>query len=503
MGGNGRFLRGAAILTAAVFLTKLLGAVYKIPLGRALGSAGMAHFYAAYNVYNTVLLLTTSGMTVALSTLTAAARPHPGRAGRIFSTALLLMTALGLVGGGAMLLLAKPLAAALHDGGAAPAIAALAPGVACVCLMTPLRGATQGMGDMAPTAVSQVAESAVKLMVGLGLALLAVGRNLGPEMAAAGAVAGVTAGELAGLLCLLPQRRRIPPADDTPRRAILRQLFAVAAPITVGGVGMSLITVLDQSLTMAALQRTMTAAQAAEQYGYYTYGLTLFVLPPSLLMPVTASLIPPIARYTAAGQPGRAGRLCRSALRLAGLIAFPLGLGLSALAHPILALFYGETTAAFAAPHLQILGAASAAVGLMGVCTGMLQAKGRPRAPLVALGLGAAVKIALNVTLVPRMGVQGAAWATAGCYGLAATVDLLLVGRAVPGLWTELLPGAAAGAVMALAAPGCCRLMARTVPGPWAVVTAAAVCAAVYAATALALGAVTREDVARLRGRGR
>ncbi|MBQ3723996.1 MAG: oligosaccharide flippase family protein, partial [Oscillospiraceae bacterium] len=171
MGGNGRFLRGAAVLTAAVFLTKLLGAVYKIPLGRALGSAGMAHFYAAYNVYNTVLLLTTSGMTVALSTLIAAARPHPGRAGRIFSTALLLMTALGLIGGGAMLLLAKPLAALLHDGGAAPAIAALAPGVACVCLMTPLRGATQGLGDMAPTAVSQVAESAVKLLVGLGLAL--------------------------------------------------------------------------------------------------------------------------------------------------------------------------------------------------------------------------------------------------------------------------------------------------------------------------------------------
>ena len=171
------------------------------------------------------------------------------------------------------------------------------------------------------------------------------------------------------------------------------------------------------------------------------------------------------------------------------------------MAHPLLALFYGETTADFASPHLQIVGAASAAVGLMGICTGMLQAKGRPRAPLAALTLGAAVKIALNVALVPRMGVQGAAWATAGCYGLAAAVDLLLVGRAVTGLWTELLPGAAAGAVMALAAPVCCRFVARAVPGPWAVVPAAAVCAAVYAATALALGAVTREDVARLRGR--
>ena len=45
-------------------------------------------------------------------------------------------------------------------------------------------------------------------------------------------------------------------------------------------------------------------------------------------------------------------------------------------------------------------------------------------------------------------------------------------------------------------------MMAAAVPGPWAVVPAVAVCGGVYAAAALALGAVTREDVARLRGRG-
>ena len=45
------FISGAAVLAAAVAVTKVLGALYKIPLGNMLDSTGMAHFYAAYNVY--------------------------------------------------------------------------------------------------------------------------------------------------------------------------------------------------------------------------------------------------------------------------------------------------------------------------------------------------------------------------------------------------------------------------------------------------------------------
>ena len=44
------FLGGAALLTAAVAVSKLLGALYKIPLGNLLGSRGMGCFQAAYNL---------------------------------------------------------------------------------------------------------------------------------------------------------------------------------------------------------------------------------------------------------------------------------------------------------------------------------------------------------------------------------------------------------------------------------------------------------------------
>ena len=68
------FAGGVAILAAAVFVVKIVGALYKIPLGNILGTEGMTHFYAAYKIYNVLLSLSTAGLPLALSKLTAEAR---------------------------------------------------------------------------------------------------------------------------------------------------------------------------------------------------------------------------------------------------------------------------------------------------------------------------------------------------------------------------------------------------------------------------------------------
>ena len=70
------FLGGAALLTAAVAVSKLLGALYKIPLGNLLGSRGMGCFQAAYNVYGVLLTLSTAGLPLAMS---RSYRPEQGQ----------------------------------------------------------------------------------------------------------------------------------------------------------------------------------------------------------------------------------------------------------------------------------------------------------------------------------------------------------------------------------------------------------------------------------------
>ena len=67
------FLGGAAILTAAVVIVKLIGAAYKIPLSNILGSAGQTYFDTAYQIYNFLLTFSTAGLPPAISRMTSQA----------------------------------------------------------------------------------------------------------------------------------------------------------------------------------------------------------------------------------------------------------------------------------------------------------------------------------------------------------------------------------------------------------------------------------------------
>ena len=61
------YLHGAAIMTAGVIIMKILGARYKLPLGKMLGDDGYGLVLQAYYVYGVFLTLATAGFPVALS----------------------------------------------------------------------------------------------------------------------------------------------------------------------------------------------------------------------------------------------------------------------------------------------------------------------------------------------------------------------------------------------------------------------------------------------------
>lgn len=510
------FLSGAAVLTAAVAVTKVLGALYKIPLGNLLDSTGMAHFYAAYNVYTLLLVLSTAGLPPITSRLVAEATAlgRYRQARRVFTTALWL---LGLLGAACTLLMCcfpRTFANLLQDGDAWMAIRALSPAVVCVCLTSAVRGYTQGMGEMVPTAVSQIIESACKLGLGLGLCAAVLHRGGSSAEGAASAIFGVTVGALLGLAYLLlalmrRENRVIVARPDTPqpRREIVRELIWGGVPITVAAVGMSLLTLIDQALVLYTLRTGLhyTAAEAVELYGQYTFGMTLFVLPSSFIIPLSVALMPALSAERARGDSAAQKAHIRMALRLTALLAFPMGVGLSVLAGPILSLLYPAVpqTAAAATPHLQVLGIAAVCVCLMTISNGILQALGRERWPVWTLLLGGAVKVIATVILVgdPAIGIGGAAWGTLLGYAVIAVLNLLCVRHAAgrgSGIVGALWRAALATAVMALAARGSYHLLTLYIAPHWATVAAIALAVIVYLVLALLLGAVTKKEMSCL-----
>ena len=104
-------------------------------------------------------------------------------------------------------------------------------------------------------------------------------------------------------------------------------------PITVGSVSLSVINLLDQSITMGILQTFwgLTESEAGGLYGVYSYAGNLFALPAAFIYPLTISLIPAIGAALARGDRASAGRHTAAAFRLTALLALPAGVGLSVL----------------------------------------------------------------------------------------------------------------------------------------------------------------------------
>lgn len=439
------FLGGAAVLAAAVAIVKLIGAVYKIPLGNIIGDEGKAHFTVAYNIYNLLLTISTAGLPLAISKLTSEAHAlgRENEKCKLFRTAIWLFFGLGTVFSLVMFFGSAQLASFMNDPLAFWSIRALAPAVFCVCLLACMRGYTQGQGNMTPTAVSQILEALCKLGFGLSLAWYFLQLGRGVELAAAGAILGVTIGTVMSMLFLIfyllthrdrTQSLDVPDSSGT----LMKKVLLIGVPITLSNSAMSIITLIDSKIVLGRLESisSLLPETPTALYGQYTFGMDLINLPPSFVYPVTMSLIPFAAAAMARKDNAGANRIISSAFRLIAILAIPAGVGLSVLSGPILRMLYPAQpeAAAAAGPHLQVLGIACIFICLMTLTNAILQSYGHERIPICTMIAGGITKIVMNYVLVgnPDINIHGAPISTLCCYLVICGLNLFFVWKYSP-----------------------------------------------------------------------
>jgi stage V sporulation protein B len=218
--------------------------------------------------------------------------------------------------------------------------------------------------------------------------------------------------------------------------SVLWQLLTVSIPITIGASFMSLMTVIDSSVVLGRLQSAgglgLSETAASGLFGQYTRGLTIFNLPPALIVPVSVSIVPAIAaavaRRNAGAATGEAGNIMQSAVKLVCLLAMPASAGLIVLAAPILTALYNdqrETTIHV----LMILGAASFFVCLQLVTMAILQANGHERLTMLTIPAGGIVQVVLDYILVgnPAVGIIGSPFGTLSCYAVISTLNIAFI----------------------------------------------------------------------------
>ena len=177
------------------------------------------------------------------------------------------------------------------------------------------------------------------------------------------------------------------------------------------------------------------------------------------------------------------------------LIGLPAAVGVMLVARPLAEVLIGQdlrSAAALITPWIA-LGAALSGVTVY-YFNQVFTLGHRTDRMLLTMAVPAVANVVLNLILIPRFGVLGAAWATAASFALGLLASIL-IGRTVMRLpipWEALIRCGVACAVMA----GVVSLI-PALGGPVELIAKAAIGGAVYAAVALTVNAAGVRDTGR------
>ena len=165
-----QMVKGTAWSTAGNFVSRLLGALYIIPWYAWMGqhaTEANALFNMGYNIYAYFLLISTTGLNVAIAKQVAKynSMGQEERSYQLIRSTLKLMLVLGLVFA-AIMFFGSPIFAGLSGGGSdlVPIMHSLSLAVLVFPAMSVIRGVFQGYNDLQPFALSQIAEQIVRVI---------------------------------------------------------------------------------------------------------------------------------------------------------------------------------------------------------------------------------------------------------------------------------------------------------------------------------------------------
>ena len=225
-------------------------------------------------------------------------------------------------------------------------------------------------------------------------------------------------GALYVYFCYRRHVRTLPDSHDEPEdsRSILLTLARLAIPITLSSSVIALTNILDSAILMGRLQDALHLSLDAARTlkGTYNKALTLYNLPASFMVPLTASVIPHVSAALQVKRRRQAAQISETTLRTTALLSIPAGVGLFVLGEPIIRLLYPSTDVALAGWMLSVLGVASIAVCFMLVSNSILQAHQMVALPMATTVIGCALKLVVGYVLIGNEDVGIRGWAVNG-----------------------------------------------------------------------------------------
>ena len=408
-----QMLRGTAWLTASNFISRLLGAIYIIPWYIWMGTyAATANglFTMGYNIYAWFLLISTAGIPVAVAKQVAKYNTmhEEEHSFALIRSFLGFMTVLGLAFA-LVLYLFAPWLADLSGVGKdlIPIMQSLAWAVLIFPSMSVIRGFFQGMNNLKPYAMSQIAEQVIRVIWMLLATFIIMKLGSRDYLSAVtqstfAAFVGMVASFAVLLYFLYKEgllQKVFETRDKIDSKSLLVDTIKEAIPFIITGSAIQLFQILDQMTFINSMKwfTNYSNEDLVVMFSYFSANPNKITM---ILISVGVSIgsvgLPLLTENYVKGDLPAASRLVQDSITMLFLFLLPATIGVVMVGEPLYTVFYGKPDSLalglFVFAVLQ-----STILGLYMVLSPMLQAMFRNRKAVLYFIYGSLAKIVLQL----------------------------------------------------------------------------------------------------------
>ncbi|WP_282802475.1 putative polysaccharide biosynthesis protein [Secundilactobacillus kimchicus] len=434
-------MQGAALLSIASLIAKILSAVYRVPFQNMVSNTGFYVYQQVYPIYGIGMTIALSGLPMFISKLVAETT-NLGEQRALLQQVTWLLSGFSV---GAFLLLqlfSATIARGMGDLGLTPIIQSVSWMFLFAPILSVSRGFFQGHFDMVPTAVSQLIEQVVRVSVILSVAFIAMKFHWNVYRMGSWAMSSApVAAVFASAVMIYYWRRsavkkvvsQAAPVQQFSNTVIAKRVLIEGGAISLLASMMVLLQLVDSFSVMRGLVDGGLPAMAAKALkGVFDRSQPLVQLGLVVASAFASSLLPSLTEALGRGRQLQFERLAKTVLRISLVIATAAAVGMMALMPQINQVLFGDTSGSAA---LDVYALSVIFATLITILNSILQSMNHYRETVIALSIGLVVKAFLNHYMVVHFGIAGASWATV--LALAAMTTLLL--QRVPALKSALL----------------------------------------------------------------
>ncbi len=521
------FVKGAAILTVSMVVVKVFGVLDKVILtniysmfGQSLASMGMGIYNNAYEVFGVIFTVATGGLPIVISRMISQnmAEERYKDVKQVHRVSIPLFLVVGLVCTIGLMLVSFPYAFKfVKSPYSIYAMLALAPTVLFGCIASIYRGYFEGQRNMFPTAVSEVIEAVVKLVLGAAFAYLIMylgmahyketgnflwfelrdineAQNTILAFSVAGNICGISLASLCSSIFLILKYKI--GGDGIPReyfessitarrqKETLGIIIRTALPIVGGALVMSIGSLIDAVIiqnVLFGLAQNNADALFRQYHDYYPrevfygfkdipptihtslwgcYGssLTLMQLVTAVTQVFGSSAMPNVTSAWTKGDKAELKSSVDTVLKMTMMFTLPMAFGLCVLAHPIMGFIYASQDIVEVGGNvLTLMGITTIFTAIITPICSMLNGIGKVKLPMILYTICMLIKIGTSWVFVsiPEINIQGATAGSMISYAIICAAGMYLLIK-----HSKVVPDFLSTTVKPLIAAVCCAAAA-------------------------------------------